>query len=180
MRVAKDLKVDVAEATLLVTNNTVQIYKYVFSWNTPNLNLGIPIVKMNNGDTLLDAWVIADPSDNFDNQGGSIRWDVGTFSPESSTPNKGIMEIMTGSAAYIVETVMDQSVDWIAQNNDESSMSMVFINEDTYQWQTKFVKTCTLSFVVSQSGEKNGTPITDAPVSSTTGTATLYLQISRA
>lgn len=181
MRVAKDLKVDVAEATILVTNNTVQIYKYDFSWNTPDLNLGIPIVRMKDGDTLLDAWVIADPNDNFVIANGIIRWDVGTFSATSSAPNKGIINIMTeGSSAFIADTVMDQSVDWVAQNSSESSMSTAFITIDTYQWQTKFINACTLSFVVSQNGEKNGAPIADAPMSATTGKASLYVQISRA
>lgn len=163
----------------------VQIYEFNFSFDTPNLNEGVPVLDMNPGDSLLDAWTLTTEEFN----GTNLYWDVGTFNPNAQSPTLGIVGGWWGQASVpqLDSDFYMGQIDYEQNDSAINSISTAAIKYGIadmgaiYPWQIKFLTFCTLKFVVSQDYAMQGGPsITVAPSNTTQGKGTLYLQVARA
>ena len=192
MQVVKDFIGSKAECSSVVAPGNVKTLRYDFSFETPGLNLGIPLTIMNPGDILLDAWTVT--KTNISTAGPSVlRWDVGTYNPAANfapnAPNRGILlSSVPGASLGVVPAALSFSssldqIDYILTNDAKTSISCAYfdyaLSNSTsgymWCWETKFVETSVLKFVLSQDGFLGGTD-----VGLTAGSASLYLKISRA
>jgi len=178
MQVVKDFIGQTIECENVNTVNavypgSVRVYELNFAYNTPDLNIGIPVVDLQPGDSVLDAWAIATATFN----GTGLRWDVGTYNPNAVYPTEGIMGSWWGGHGYLSDSSLEQ-IDWIQNDSISGSISGVAIQytdgADVYPWQTPFVTFCTLKFVLSQNGASGGPAI-----GGTTGEGTLYVMVSK-
>ena len=171
MQVVKDFTGNRIVSSSLSVPRIPEVHQFDFSFDTPDLNAGVSILTMNPGDILLDAWVITE----IDFNGTGLLWDIGTFNPLSGSPTVGILNNWSANGPGRISTADTQQLDYSLMSDAFTSMSSCFASATTYAWQTKFIQTSPLKFVVSQSGDQNA-----AAIGGTAGKASLYVQISRA
>jgi len=181
MKVTKDFTGEKVDCNSLNTQTifspgSIRVYEYSFSYDTPNLNLGVTVLDMEPGDTVIDAWTVTTETFN----GTNLFWDIGTFNPNADQPTFGFMAYWWQTAPTLSDFSIGQ-IDYIQNDSNINSLSSVAIsyatqnNGDVYPWQTKFVTFSTLKFVLSQTGQTE-----QAAIGGTQGKATLYIQVSKA
>lgn len=148
------------------------IYAFNFNYDTPDLNIGVPVYTPNKGEILIDAWTDTDITFN----GVGLKWDLGTYNSLSDNADYGMM------ADWFTNPVLSDAsnngkIDYHQNNaypNSFSTVSAQYTYEEgeSYPWQVVFDTTNTLKLVVSQNGLKNGLPI-----GGTQGGATLYIMV---
>lgn len=148
------------------------IYSFQFNFDTPDLNVGVPVYTPSKGEVLIDAWT--DTNVNFDGVG--LRWDLGTFNPLADNPNMGMMRYWFSETPEMSSYYYNGQVDFHladAAPNSFSTVSMQYANEgDSYPWQVVFDTAAPVKLVVSQDGLSGS-----APIGGTQGSGTLYIMV---
>lgn len=148
------------------------IYSFTFNFDTPDLNIGVPVYTPSKGEVLLDAWT----DTNVDFNGTGLKWDLGTFNPLADNPDQGMMRYWFSANPELSSYYYSGQVDFHltdAAPNSFSTVSTQYANEgDSYPWQVVFDTSSTIKLVVSQDGLSGGPSI-----GGTQGSGTLYIMV---